>query len=79
MLKYLIEDFINYDKPTKDKKMFTKTKSPGAQSIVEYVAVILIIVAVCAVAGIYYQRSIHGKYRETGDALGGGEQYHFPQ
>lgn len=47
-----------------------------AQSFVEYVAMILVVIAVCAVAGIYYQRSVQGKYRQTGDSLGGGEQYH---
>jgi len=46
-----------------------------AQSIVEYIAVILVIIGVCVAAGIYYQRSLQGKYRQTGDFLGGGEQY----
>jgi len=52
-----------------------KRLSPNAQSIVEYVAVILVIIAVCITAGIYYQRSLQGKYRQTADVLGGGEQY----
>jgi Flp pilus assembly pilin Flp len=55
--------------------MRAKRLSPKAQSIVEYVAVILVIIAVCIAAGVYYQRSLQGKYRQTGDALGGGEQY----
>ncbi len=46
-----------------------------AQSTVEYIVMILVIIAVCAVVGIYYQRSVQGKYRQTGDFLGGGEQY----
>ena len=55
--------------------MRIKRLSPQAQSIVEYVAVILVIIGVCIVAGVYYQRSLHGKYRQTGDFLGGGEQH----
>ena len=55
--------------------MRIKRLSPKAQSIVEYVAVILVIIAVCIAAGVYYQRSLQGKYRQAGDALGGGEQY----
>jgi Flp pilus assembly pilin Flp len=50
-------------------------QSRKAQSIVEYVAVILVIIAVCVAAGAYYQRSLQGKYRQAGDVLGGGEQY----
>ena len=56
--------------------MWIKRLNPNAQSIIEYVAVILAIVVACTVAGIYYQRSLQGKYRQTGDFLGGGEQYH---
>ena len=55
--------------------MHIKRLSPKAQSTVEYVAVILVIIAVCMAAGVYYQRSLQGKYRQTGDFLGGGEQY----
>ena len=46
-----------------------------SQSIVEYVAVILVIIGVFMVAGVYYKRSLQGKYRQAGDVLGGGEQY----
>ncbi len=46
-----------------------------AQSTIEYVAVILVIIAIFIVAGVYYQRSLQGKYREVGDSIGGGEQY----
>ena len=49
-----------------------------AQSIVEYVAVILVVIAVFITVGVYYQRSLQGKYRQTGDFLGGGEQYTPP-
>ncbi len=49
--------------------------SPKAQSTVEYVAVILVVIGVFLAAGIYYQRSLQGKHRESIDALGGGEQY----
>ena len=52
-----------------------KRLSPKAQSLIEYVAVILVIIAVCIAVGLYYQRSLQGKYRQAGDALGGGEQY----
>lgn len=55
--------------------MRLKRLNPKAQSIIEYVAVILVIIGVCIVAGIYYQRSLQGKYRQAGDSLGGGEQY----
>ena len=48
---------------------------PNAQSIIEYLVVILVIIGVCVTAGVYYQRSLQGKYRQTGDFLGGGEQY----
>lgn len=55
--------------------MCLKRLSPKAQSIIEYVAVVLMIIGICIVAGIYYQRSLQGKYRQAGDSLGGGEQY----
>ena len=55
--------------------MRIKQLSPKAQSIIEYLLVILVIIGVCVTAGVYYQRSLQGKYRQTGDALGGGEQY----
>jgi len=47
----------------------------AAQSTVEYVAAILVIIGVLIVAGFYYQRSLQGKYRQSVDTLGGGEQY----
>jgi hypothetical protein len=41
---------------------------------VEYVAVIIVIIGVFIVIGKYYQRSLQGKFRQSGDAIGGGEQ-----
>lgn len=48
--------------------------SPAAQSTIEYIVTILVVVAVLLAAGAYYQRNLQGKYREAGDVLGGGEQ-----
>jgi len=47
-----------------------------AQSIVEYVAVILVIVAVFIAIGAYYKRGLMGRYRQAGDVLSAGGQYH---
>lgn len=55
--------------------MRIKRLSPKAQSTIEYLAVILVIAA-CIAIGYYYQRSLQGKYRQTGDFLSGGEQFH---
>jgi hypothetical protein len=49
--------------------------NPNAQSVVEYVAIILVVIGILIVAGVYYQRSLQGKYKESGDVFGGGEQY----
>jgi hypothetical protein len=49
--------------------------NPKAQSIVEYVAVILLVIGVLIVVGVYFKRSLQGKYKESGDVFGGGEQY----
>jgi Flp pilus assembly pilin Flp len=57
--------------------MRARIYSRKAQSIVEYVAIIVVIIAVFIVAGAYYQRSLQDKYRQAGDALGGGEQYTY--
>jgi hypothetical protein len=46
-----------------------------AQSILEYVVVILVIAAALIVIGVYYKRAVQGRYRSAGDVLGGGEQY----
>jgi len=55
--------------------MRIKILNPKAQSITEYIGVIIVIITVLIVAGVYYQRSLQGKYRQAGDSLGGGEQY----
>jgi hypothetical protein len=49
--------------------------SLAAQSTVEYIVAILVIVGILIVAGVYYQRSLQDKYRQSVDTLGGGEQY----
>jgi len=46
-----------------------------AQSILEYVAVILVILGVFIGMGAYYKRGLQGRYRQAGDVLGGGMQY----
>jgi Flp pilus assembly pilin Flp len=46
-----------------------------AQSVIEYVAVIVVIVAVFIAIGAYYKRTLQGRLRQAGDVLGGGEQY----
>lgn len=51
------------------KKLINK-----AQSIVEYIAIVIVIIAVFVVIGKYYQRSLQGKIRQAGDVIGGGEQ-----
>jgi len=43
-----------------------------AQSIIEYVAIILVIMGVFVVMGAYYKRGLQGRYRQAGDILGGG-------
>jgi len=46
-----------------------------AQTIIEYVAIILVVISVFMAMGAYYKRSLQGRYRQAGDVLGGGEQY----
>ena len=58
--------------------MRTKKLTHKAQSIIEYVAVIIVIIAVFIVMGTYYKRSLQARYRQAGDVLGGGEQYTSP-
>lgn len=50
-------------------------KNRKAQSIVEYLGILIVVIGIFIVAGVYYQRSLQGKYKQAGDALGGGEQY----
>ena len=46
-----------------------------AQSVIEYIAVITLLVAVFIAMGAYYKRSLQGRLRQAGDVLGTGEQY----
>lgn len=55
--------------------MFIRKRTFKAQTTLEYIALIILVIAVFIFAGSYYQRSLQGKYRQTGDVLGGGEQY----
>lgn len=47
----------------------------NAQSSLEYVVVITVIIGVLIAMGTYYKRSLQGRFRQAGDVLGGGEQY----
>ena len=58
--------------------MRTKKLTRKAQTIIEYVAVIIVLIAVFIVMGAYYKRSLQARYRQAGDVLGGGEQYTSP-
>ncbi|MDD5130703.1 MAG: hypothetical protein PHS66_06645 [Candidatus Omnitrophica bacterium] len=55
--------------------MFIKRPGHSAQSIVEYLAIFIVIIGIFIIAGSYYKRNLQGKYKQAGDALGGGEQY----
>ena len=46
-----------------------------AQSTLEYVVVIIIVLGVFIVAGAYYKRALQGRYRQAGDALSLDTQY----
>ncbi|MBU0547995.1 MAG: hypothetical protein KJ710_01120 [Candidatus Omnitrophica bacterium] len=46
-----------------------------AQSIIEYVAVIIVIISCFIAMGAYYKRNLQERFRQAGDVLGGGEQY----
>jgi Flp pilus assembly pilin Flp len=46
-----------------------------AQSILEYVVIVGVLAAALIIVGIYYQRSVQGKFRTAADVLGGGELY----
>jgi len=52
-----------------------KISDKRSQSGIEYVAAILVLIGALIWVGIYYQRSVQGKYRQTGEAISGGEQY----
>jgi len=53
-------------------------KFSNAQSILEYAVTVIIVIAVFMSIGVYYKRSLQGKYRQAGDALGGGSQFTPP-
>lgn len=55
--------------------MRIKKLTPKAQSIIEYIAIIMVVIAVFIAMGAYYKRSLQARYRQAGDVLGGGEQY----
>ncbi|MFA5096537.1 MAG: hypothetical protein WC478_04260 [Candidatus Omnitrophota bacterium] len=55
--------------------MTIKKLTPKAQSIIEYMAVIIVIIAVFIAMASYYKRGLQARYRQAGDVLGGGEQY----
>lgn len=55
-------------------KVYTKKPLNKAQSIIEYVAVIMVLIAVFIAMGVYYKRSLQGRYRQAGDALSAGAQ-----
>ncbi len=46
-----------------------------AQSIIEYVAVLIVINSVFIAMGVYYKRGVQARFRQAGAVLGGGEQY----
>lgn len=50
-------------------------KSKNASSLVDYVLVFVVVVAVIVGMGVYVQRTLMGKYKETGDAFSHGRQY----
>lgn len=43
--------------------------------MIEYVAIILILIGVFIAMAAYYKRSLQGKYKEAGDALSAGAQF----
>ncbi len=45
-----------------------------AQSVMEYLLVLAVVTAVLILAGAYYKRSLQGKFRQSIDVIGGGEQ-----
>lgn len=55
--------------------MRIKKLTHKAQSVIEYIVIIIVIVAVFIAMGAYYKRGLQAKYRQAGDVLGGGEQY----
>jgi uncharacterized membrane protein len=50
-------------------------KKIKAQSIIEYVAVVIIVLGALVAMRIYFQRAVNERARQTADIFGGGEQY----
>jgi len=46
-----------------------------SQSIIEYIVVITLLVAVFIAIGAYYKRGLQGRLRQSADVMGSGEQY----
>lgn len=55
--------------------MSPKKINNKAQSILEYVAVILVIIAAFIAMWTYYKRSLQGRYKQAGDVLSVGGQW----
>lgn len=50
-------------------------KRKNASSTVDYVMIFFVVVAVIVGMSVYVQRTLMGKYKETGDAFSHGRQY----
>jgi Flp pilus assembly pilin Flp len=46
-----------------------------ALSMIEYAMVIAIVAGALFAIGIYYQRAVHGRWRQAADIFGFGRQY----
>ena len=46
-----------------------------SQSIIEYIAVITVLVVVFIAMGAYYKRGLQARFRQSADVMGSGEQY----
>jgi len=55
-----------------------KRQKNNAQSIIEYAAIIIVILAAFLAMGTYYKRSLMGKYRQAGETLSSGGLYNDP-
>lgn len=50
-------------------------KGARGQSLLDYILLFTIVVAVLLIMGYYVRNSLSGKYRETADVFGQGEVY----
>ena len=55
-----------------------KEKNFFGQSILEYAILVMILISALFVGGLYYKRSLQGRYRQAADVLGEGSQYSPP-